>query len=65
VAAGGSVSVCFSPGGRAYVNPTGVFTPAAWSSLNTVLDVAVTGVSGTKRSHRIVILPNGSARLAL
>jgi type II secretory pathway pseudopilin PulG len=55
-------SVCFSPGGRAYVNTVGTWTPASWNVLNTVLDL---GVSGEGRTHRVVVLPNGSARLAL
>jgi len=62
VGAGTSVSVCFSPGGRAYVNTTGVWTPANWAPLNTVLDI---NVSGQNRTHRVVVLPNGTARLGL
>jgi prepilin-type N-terminal cleavage/methylation domain-containing protein len=62
VAAGTPFSVCFSPGGRAYVNTVGTWTPASWNVLNTVLDLSV---SGEGRTHRVVVLPNGSARLAL
>jgi hypothetical protein len=44
------------------VNTIGTWTPASWNVLNTVLDL---GVSGEGRTHRVVVLPNGSARLAL
>lgn len=62
VSAGTSVSVCFSPGGRAYVNTTGVWTPVSWAALNTVLAI---DVSGQNRTHRVVVLPNGTARIGL
>jgi prepilin-type N-terminal cleavage/methylation domain-containing protein len=62
VSAGSAFSVCYSPGGRAYVNTTGTWNAASWSVLNTVLDLGITGES---RTHRVVVLPNGTARLGL
>jgi prepilin-type N-terminal cleavage/methylation domain-containing protein len=62
VSGGSSVSVCFSPGGRAYVNTLGTWVPTSWSNFSTVLDIGVTGES---RTHRVVVLPNGTARLGL
>jgi type II secretory pathway pseudopilin PulG len=57
------VAVCFSPGGRTYVNRNGApWSAAQWRVLNTVLDL---GVSGEGRTHRVVVLPNGTARLGL
>ena len=64
VSAGSSVSVCFSPGGRAYVNPTGIWTPVNWVPLNTVLAIDVAD-QNQNRTHRVVVLPNGSARIGL
>jgi type II secretory pathway pseudopilin PulG len=62
VSPGSSFSVCYSPGGRAYVNTTGTWNAASWAVLNSVLDL---GVSGEGRTHRVVVLPNGTARLGL
>ena len=62
VSAGSAFSVCYSPGGRAYVNTTGTWNAASWTVLNTVLDL---GVTGEGRTHRVVVLPNGTARLGL
>lgn len=56
------VHVCFSPGGRAFVNTTSIWTPAAWTPLTNVLTISVTS-SG--RTRNVVVLPNGTARLAL
>jgi prepilin-type N-terminal cleavage/methylation domain-containing protein len=56
------VHVCFSPAGRAFVNTTSVWTPAAWAPLTNVLTIAITS-SG--RTRNVVVLPNGTARLAL
>jgi Tfp pilus assembly protein FimT len=56
------VSVCFSPGGRTFVNVTGVWAPAAWAPLTNVLTISVTS-SG--RARNVVVLPNGTARLGL
>jgi Tfp pilus assembly protein FimT len=62
VNAGSAFSVCFSPGGRAYLNTTNTWNAASWTVLNSVLDL---GVSGENRTHRVVVLPNGTARLGL
>ncbi len=57
------IAVCYSPGGRTYVNRTGVpWSASNWSVLNTVLDL---GIAGEGRTHRVVVLPNGTARLGL
>jgi prepilin-type N-terminal cleavage/methylation domain-containing protein len=62
VSAGTPFSVCFSPGGRTYLNKVGAWTPASWTVLNSVL---VLGVAGEGRTHDVVVLPNGTARLGL
>jgi prepilin-type N-terminal cleavage/methylation domain-containing protein len=62
IAAGSSFSVCYSPGGRTYLHQGGAWAPSSWNVLNTVLDL---GVKGEGRTHRVVVLPNGTARLAL
>jgi hypothetical protein len=57
------IAVCFSPGGRTYVNTTGSpWSAVNWTVLNTVLDL---GVQGEGRTHQVVVLPNGTARLGL
>ncbi len=62
VSGGNPMSVCFSPGGRAYVDTAGTFTPASWAALNTVVTI---GVTGANRTYDVLVLPNGTARLAL
>jgi prepilin-type N-terminal cleavage/methylation domain-containing protein len=57
------LNICFSPGGRTFVNQTGVFTPANWAPLTNVVTLAVTGPNG--RTRNIVVLPNGIARIGL
>jgi len=58
------VHVCFSPGGRTFVNQTASnFVPAAWTPLTDVLTISVTSSGG--RARNVVVLPNGTARLAL
>jgi type II secretory pathway pseudopilin PulG len=57
------VHVCFSPGGRTFVNQVGVWSPAAWTPLTTVLTISVTSSGG--RTRNVVVLPNGTARLGL
>jgi Tfp pilus assembly protein FimT len=54
--------VCFSPGGRTFLNRTGVWVPAAWEPLTEVLTISVTSAG---RTRNVVVLPNGTARLAL
>jgi hypothetical protein len=56
------VHVCFSPGGRTFVNTNSVWTPASWAPLTNVLTISVTSAG---RPRNIVVLPNGTARLAL
>lgn len=56
------INLCFSPGGRTFVNTTGSWNPANWAPLTTVLTVSITS-SG--RTRNIVVLPNGTARLGL
>jgi type II secretory pathway pseudopilin PulG len=61
------VGVCFSPGGRTYVNTTGTWTPDSWSSLNTLMTINVTSTNPsatTQRNYNVLILPNGAARIA-
>lgn len=60
--AGSAFSVCFTPGGRAYLNDSSVWTAASWTVLNSVIEL---GVTGEGRTHSVVVLPNGTARLAL
>jgi prepilin-type N-terminal cleavage/methylation domain-containing protein len=61
-AAASPVHVCFSPGGRAFVNTTSIWTPAAWAPLTNVLTI---GLTSSGRTRNVVVLPNGAARLAL
>jgi prepilin-type N-terminal cleavage/methylation domain-containing protein len=56
------VNVCFSPGGRTFVNDSSEWNPAAWQPLTTVLTVSITS-SG--RARNVVVLPNGTARVGL
>jgi prepilin-type N-terminal cleavage/methylation domain-containing protein len=56
------VNVCFSPGGRTFVNLTNTWNPANWQPLTTVLTLSITS-SG--RTRNITVLPNGTARLGL
>ena len=58
-----TLNVCFSPGGRAFVNQTGVWTAANWVPLTSV--VVITVSSPNNRSYSVVVLPNGTARIAL
>jgi Tfp pilus assembly protein FimT len=62
ISAGSAFSVCYTPGGRAYLNTAGTWNAASWTVLNTVLSL---GVKGEGRTHNVVVLPNGTARLAL
>lgn len=56
------VNLCFSPGGRTFVNTTSSWNPASWAPLTTTMTVAITS-SG--RTRNVIVLPNGSARLGL
>jgi hypothetical protein len=55
--------ICFSPGGRTFVNAASIWTPANWAPLTNVVTVSVTSPNG--RTRNIVVLPNGIARVAL
>lgn len=62
------VDICFSPAGRAYVNVTATWTPSNWVPLASplVIDVGAKTASGsTLRKYNVVVMPNGTARLAL
>jgi prepilin-type N-terminal cleavage/methylation domain-containing protein len=64
--ASSSVSVCFSPGGRTYYNTSGTWTANAWQPLGTVLKISVSDThSPPLRTYDLIIMPNGTARLAL
>lgn len=56
------VNVCFSPGGRTFVNVSSNWNYAAWAPLTTPITVSVTS-SG--RTRNIIVLPNGTARVGL
>lgn len=58
------LSVCFSPSGRTFVNKVGTFTPASWQPLTEVVTISLTSPD-SGRTHDVVVLPNGTARLAL
>ena len=56
------VNICFSPGGRTFVNVDNNWNPASWQPLTTVITLAITS-SG--RTRNVTVLPNGTARLGL
>jgi Tfp pilus assembly protein FimT len=67
VAVGGAaqstaVNVCFSPGGRAFVNTGATNVPGDWRPLT---DVVVVTLAANSRTYPLVVLPNGTARLGL
>jgi len=57
-----TVNVCFSPGGRTFVNTSSIWTEANWIPLTSVIVITVTA---NNRPYRVVVLPNGTARIAL
>jgi len=62
------VDICFSPAGRAYVNLSATWTPSAWAPLASplVIDVgAKTASASSLRKYNVVVMPNGTSRLAL
>jgi Tfp pilus assembly protein FimT len=64
----GNVSLCFSPGGRTFINTAGTWTAPSWSQLTSPIVIEVKGGSSapsTPRVYNVVVLPNGTARLAL
>lgn len=63
----GTIAVCFSPAGRAYYNKGSTWTPETWQTLGSVavLDLTSTDPNNqTTRDYSIIIMPNGTARLA-
>jgi len=63
-----NVSLCFSPGGRTYVNTAGTWTAPSWSLLTSPVTIQIKGAGSTPstpRIYNIVVLPNGTSRLAL
>lgn len=67
VQSSGTVAVCYSPGGRTYLNTTGSWTADQWQALSgvAVLDVTSTDTNDqTHRDYQVLLMPNGTARLA-
>jgi type II secretion system protein H len=67
VQSSGTLSVCFSPGGRTYINSSGAKGPDAWQALNgvAVLDLTSTDPNNlTVRDYKVIVMPNGTTRLA-
>jgi Tfp pilus assembly protein FimT len=60
----GSVAVCFSPGGRTFVNAAGTWTADNWQPLTNVATVAVSDPTNSPRTYNVLVMPNGTARLA-
>ncbi len=64
----GVVGVCFSPAGRAYITTsTAPKTPDVWQALNgaAVIDVTSTDPNNlTVRDYQVIVMPNGTTRLA-
>ncbi|HTQ05375.1 MAG TPA: hypothetical protein VMI54_16040 [Polyangiaceae bacterium] len=63
----GTVAICFSPAGRTYINTTATWTPDQWQTLGApaVLDITSTDPNNqTARDYQVLIMPNGTARLA-
>jgi prepilin-type N-terminal cleavage/methylation domain-containing protein len=63
----GTVAICFSPGGRTFVNETNTWTPDQWTALSNVLVLNVESSNPamtTLRNYNVLVMPNGTARLA-
>jgi Tfp pilus assembly protein FimT len=63
----GTVAVCFSPAGRTFVNEAGAWTPDQWATLNNVMAITVASTNPavtTPRKYKVLVMPNGTARLA-
>jgi len=60
----GSVALCFSPGGRTFVNTAGVWSAENWLPLTNVASITVSDPTNSPRSYEVLIMPNGTARLA-
>jgi Tfp pilus assembly protein FimT len=59
----GSVALCFSPGGRTFVNTAGVWSAENWTPLTNVALITVSDPSNSPRTYNVLIMPNGTARL--
>jgi len=62
------LDLCFSPAGRTYYNNSATWTPNAWTQLTTPLVIEVESnnpAATTPRKYSVVVMPNGTARLAL
>jgi Tfp pilus assembly protein FimT len=59
----GNVALCFSPGGRTFVNTAGAWTPDNWQPLTNVALVTISDPSNSPRTYNVLIMPNGTARL--
>ncbi len=63
----GTLAVCFSPAGRTYVNDAGAWTPDQWNALGNVVVINVASTNPavtTPRKYNVLVMPNGTARLA-
>ena len=60
----GNVAICFSPGGRTYVNSAATWTANNWQPLTNVASITVSDPSTSLRTYTVLIMPNGTARLA-
>jgi type II secretion system protein H len=61
----GTVGICFSAGGRAYVNTSGTWTADSWQPLSSVATISVADLSSaTPRTYNVLVMPNGTSRLA-
>ena len=65
---GQQIDLCFSPAGRTFYNVNATWTPSSWLQLTTplVIEVAAKNPSSTTvRKYNVVVMPNGTARIAL
>jgi Tfp pilus assembly protein FimT len=60
----GNVAICFSPGGRTYVNSANAWAANNWQPLTNIASITVTDPSTSLRTYNVLIMPNGTARLA-
>jgi prepilin-type N-terminal cleavage/methylation domain-containing protein len=60
-----ALEVCFTPMGRAFARASANDDAVAFAPLNEAYRVNVTRPGGTIRSRAVVLMPNGTARLAL
>jgi prepilin-type N-terminal cleavage/methylation domain-containing protein len=63
----GTLAICFSPAGRTFMNQSGTWTADMWQTLNNVAIIGVTNTdvgNQTSRAYQVLIMPNGTARLA-